>query len=434
MNAIADAPRKRSQPARNEWQPSAWLVGGVVAASAIFYLWRNLLLALTYLRTEPSDFTNYYLAARALLSSRSPFSVPKFDYPALLAFLVAPIAWLPEPSARLVWFACGHLCLLAAGILAWRSLGGDRAALIAVAATWAFAGTVAENLVLGQVNPLLLLLIAGAASASCRGRPRGAAMIGVAASLKLWPIVVLGEDVLARRWRSVATGAIVAVGLLAFPWAYVAALRPLPHMPPHSGYWMGTPALLNFSLPAVALRLLDPPAAGAPLPPRWVVGNDPGQLVLPAASAATGVAVAVVALLVGFLLVRCRSVGAGTDVSAEPVEVAALVSLALLAAPISWYHYQLLNFLGIALLATRWLRGRRVAALVALGGIVLAATWMRSLMVEPYLARYGWTAARPGLLWMATSLTPAAGIVLFGLLLGQVRVHRSPGDAVGKAA
>ncbi|HUK12967.1 MAG TPA: glycosyltransferase family 87 protein [Thermoanaerobaculaceae bacterium] len=412
------------------WQPGAAAAGLGAAACAAVYLARNLVLALPYLRGGPSDFTNYYLAARALLAGRSPFSAPNFDYPALLALLVAPVAWLPEPAARLAWFGLGHACLLAAALLAWRRLGGDRAALVAVAAVWGLGGTIAENLVLGQVNPLLLLLLVGAGSRGWAGRPRGGAVLGVATALKLWPAVALLKDALARRWRAVAAGVLVGGALLAVPWAAVALLLPPPHTPPRAGYWMGTPALLNASVPAVALRLLDPPTAGRPLPRHWVFGNDPGQTALPSAGAAAGVAAAAAVLAAGVLLLRRRAAAAGAADEDEPAALAALVALALLAAPISWYHYQLLNFPGIALLASRWLRARRRAALAGLAAILVAATWSHVLFVGAYVAHFGWTAAAPIRLWLATLATPAAGAGLFALLRRELGRSGAGGSAV----
>jgi len=412
------------------WQPGATATGLGATACAAVYLARNLVLALPYLRGGASDFTNYYLAGRALLAGRSPFSAPNFDYPTLLALLVAPIAWLPEPAARLAWFGFGHACLLAAALLVWRRLGGDRAALVAVAAAWGLGGTIAENLVLGQVNPLLLLLLAWAGSRGWEGRPRGGAVLGAAAALKLWPAVGLLKDALARRWRSVAAGVLVAGALLAVPWGAVALLLPPPHTPPRAGYWMGTPALLNASVPAIVLRLLDPPAAGRPLPRHWVVGNDPGQTALPPASAAAGVAAAAAVLAAGALLLRRRLGAAGLTSDDEPVALAALVALALLAAPISWYHYQLLNLPGIALLASRRLRGRRLAALAGLAAILVATGWAHVLFVGAYVARFGWTAAAPIRLWLATLATPAGGAALFALLRRELGRGGAGGSAV----
>ncbi|HEV7784158.1 MAG TPA: glycosyltransferase family 87 protein, partial [Thermoanaerobaculia bacterium] len=97
-----------------------------------------------------ADFRNYYDAAVHLLAGLSPYDVKGFDYPPLTALIAVPVAWLPYPEARVVWLLANWSCLVAAGFLLVRILGGDRAAVLAVAACWALCGTVAENLVLGQ--------------------------------------------------------------------------------------------------------------------------------------------------------------------------------------------------------------------------------------------------------------------------------------------
>lgn len=405
-------------------QPRMRVAHVVVVACCAFYLWRNVIAVMPYLRSGASDFTNYFLAARALLEGQSPFSVANFDYPALLAFVVAPIAWLSEPAARMVWFGFSHLCLLTAGVVLWRRLGADRLALVAVTTVWAFGGTVAENLALGQVNPLLLVLLAGSWSRAWQARPPSAAMVGAAAAVKLWPLALLVKDGLIRRWRSVVAGLLTALALVGLPLAFVAIWLPHPHGPPRASYWMGTPALLNFSIPAVMLRLLEPPRGRRALPDSWVVGNDPGRLVLPHARTVIGAATGLLLFGLGLWLLARRARKCHLTRDDEAVASAALVALALAAAPIAWYHYQLMNFLGGALLAERWLRRRRYGALVALGCTVLGASWAHVGLVAPYVARYGWTGANPAWLWLATSVAPVAGIILFGMLVREIGHER----------
>ncbi len=106
-----------------------------------------------FLDSTGGDFRHYYDAATEWLSGGSPFSVPGFDYPPLLAYLVGPFALLPLETPRLAWFLLSLLCLILAAWGVWRWLGADWAALVAVGGVWSLAGTVRENLVLGQVNP-----------------------------------------------------------------------------------------------------------------------------------------------------------------------------------------------------------------------------------------------------------------------------------------
>ncbi len=117
-----------------------------------------------------------------------------------------PLASLPVDTARVVWFAASQAALLGSFWLMLRVLGGGTAALAAVAAVWIVGGTVQENLVLGQVNPFLLLAIA-LALWLLPARPRtAAAVIGVAAALKVWPALLLLGVHLAALVASAAGG------------------------------------------------------------------------------------------------------------------------------------------------------------------------------------------------------------------------------------
>ena len=404
----------------------ALALGGLAA----HFLARTLLAPLAAIPREPADFAHHHAAARAILGGESPYRVADYDYPPLPALLALPLALLPLPTARLVWFSLSWAALVGAAALAWRLLGGGRVNLLVVAAVWSLAGTAAENLVLGQLNPLLLLLVVGAWWGLARGSPattHGA--LAAAAALKIWPAAVLAVHAVARRGRVLAAGAGVALLGLAASWLPL-ALLPAPRLPTTAGFWRGTPALLNFSLPAVALRLADPARPGQPLPADWVHGNDPEALALPAGRAALSVAVAVLTLAIGlWLLVRAAPPGLrGEDL---PLAAAALIALALAASPIAWYHYQLLQLPGLALLAGRALgacavetRGRLACAALRLGGLgllLVGLTWTHRLGIGSYVARHGWTAASPLWLWAASSLVPALSLVCFALLLAELR-------------
>jgi len=210
---------------------------------------------------------------------------------------------------------------------------------------------------------------------------------------------------------------LVAAGLDVGPVLAVATLLPPPATPPHARYWMGTPALYNFSVPAVVLRILDPPSAGQPLPHAWVVGNDPGQLVLSAAHRAVSVAVALAGLGIGlavlFGLVRRR----GRTHTDPLLLTGALVALALAWAPVCWYHYRLLNFLGAAAICSVAMRRRRWGLFAVALTALVVVTWVAPVIDHVYIATHGWTAASPVALWCLTSVAPLADLVLGSLCL-----------------
>lgn len=401
---------------------------GLLLVAASVYLALHVVLPALYLPTTAGDFGNYYRAGAALLAGESPYSVARFDYPPLLAFLAAPLAWLPLAAARWVWLAIAELCLLAAAWLTWRWLGADRVAGGAVLAVWCLAGTVPENLVLGQVNPVLLVLIAAALHGWERRPGAAGASIGIAAALKLWPGVLALGFLGRRRGRPLATAAIAAAVLLLGPWLWIRALLPAPHEPTTAGYWRGTPAPLNFSLPAVALRLADPPREPGALPESWVRGHDPEALRLSPTDGALSVGVSLATLLAGLAVLAAVGTRQRSRDGALPDGLlpSALISLGLLAATLSWYHYQLLQLPVLAWLAVRWWRrstGRSPRRWLPLAGLALLGTGLTrgQNLFGLYVETHGWTARAPALLWTVTSLVPLLAALLFGLLVREAR-------------
>jgi glycosyl transferase family 87 len=360
----------------------AWLL---VAVAAGVYLYRTGFVVWPYLFRTPGDFGYYLRAARAILDGATPFS-HGFDYPPLLPVLATPFALLALPAARVAWYLLSQACLIGAAACLVEPLGGDLAALVAVALVWAAGGTLAENLVLGQVSPLLLLLLALAWRWDA-GRPgRAAAMIGLAAGIKIWPGLLLAAYIGRDRRGALALGLATAAAAVVLPWLLLAAATAPPHLPASGEYWMGTPAPLNLSLPAAALRGTYPPRKMGedPIPADWLSGNDPAALHLAPWRRRLSVWVALLALAAGLFALALRLEQAGRADAARPRDrlyvLAALTALATFASPISWYHYQLFALPGVALLASDSLRRR--AFLPLAGAAVLLAGLTHSDLVR----------------------------------------------------
>jgi hypothetical protein len=405
------AVRDPGETARREWQPSRALVGVVLVLAATSYVYLGWIAVWPYVARPESDFVNYFQAARAIVEGRSPFSVPGFDYPPLLAIVVLPLVPLGLEGARWAWFCLGHACLLAAAGLMWRKLGADRAALLAVALVWGVGGTIAENLALGQLNPLLLVLVVLSVG-SVRGGAVPSSAIGVATALKLWPGVLLVRDAITGSLRRSLQAALITLGLVVVPMLGVATLLPPPSSPPHAGYWMGTPALNNLSFPGTVLRILDAPKSGAALPQAWIRGNDPAWLVLSVQQRVVSVGVAVIGLALGLILVFVSLRRRGAAQPDPALLTGALVALALAWAPLCWYHYRLLHFVGAAAICSGGLRRRRWSIVGATFLALVVATWTALAMDRLYIGVFGWTAAVPTALWLLTSIVPFADLTL----------------------
>src|SRR5690348_16057529 len=106
-----------------------------------------------------SDFAGYYNASRNVLHGQSPYLVDVYIYPPALSFLLAPIAPLDYVTARRIWFVLSHLCLLLSAWLLWQYFERDVGAGCLIALVWAGGGAAAEDLGLGQMGPLLTLLL-----------------------------------------------------------------------------------------------------------------------------------------------------------------------------------------------------------------------------------------------------------------------------------
>jgi hypothetical protein len=379
---------------------AVWLLGIVFLGA---YVYRNGLTVWPFLLRSPGDFVHFHTAGRALLRGASPYA-EWLAYPPLLPFLMAPFGALDFQTARIGWFLVSHVCILGAALLLWRPLGADIAAFAAIAAVWALGGATQETLGLGQVTPLLLLLVAWAFRTDSVRPRRSAVALGLAAAVKLWPGLLLAADLRPGRRRALLIGIGTAALGVAIPLVLLVTLAPPPWTPRNTGFWMGTPAPLNVSIPATALRLTYD-RTGDQIPEDWQAGTHP-RIELPAWRQAVTAGTAMATLLCGLTAILAfRS---------RLHLLAALVALALLASPISWYHYQMMQFPGLALLAAEALRSRAWGRLTGVTALEFALTRseFRDLLA-------GW----PMLPGVALVLM---GMVLFGLLLAEGRRTTGP--------
>jgi hypothetical protein len=401
-------------------------------AFAALWVWLDVVVPLRHLDETTGDFRAYHQAARALAVGVSPYSESAFIYPPLLPVLMLPLASLPVETARVVWFCASQVALIGSFGLMLRVLGRGTAALAAVAAVWIAGGTVQENLVLGQVNPFLLLAIA-LALWLLPSRPRAAAaVIGVAAALKVWPAVLLLMFAWRRQWRPLLAGVAVTAALVVVPAAITAALVEQPGaLGRDRPLRVGTAAPLNVSLPALALRIADPPRSGE-MPASWIAGTSPRGFEPWSRHGWIAAAVAALVLIVAALALSSGASSSGSPTRAADrslagdrlpygLEIGALVAAAILAAPVGWYHYELCQFPAFALAVERALAARRpraaLLALVLLALLTRAQAWG----FGRYVARWGWTAQAPALLWLVTGVIPVVAAVWAAYLVREAR-------------
>jgi alpha-1,2-mannosyltransferase len=264
-----------------------------------------------------------------------------FTYPPISAVMMAPLAAMPESAAVLVWSALSVFALVAT----WRAClpAAGPVLLVAVSAASLVLEPVHDTLARGQINLLLMALVAVDLVPARSHRWRGV-LLGIAAGIKLTPLVFFAFLVLTRQWRVLRNAvaglaATVLVGVLVMPhgsWRYWTELLP------DSGR-IGDPAYAgNQSVMGVLSRIGD--EAG------WV---RPAWFVL-----------SVLLAVAGLLMARAWW-SRGDRLTA--VSVCALA--VLFASPVSWNHHWVWTIpLGLVLVRTAagrtwgWIGGAAWAA------------------------------------------------------------------------
>lgn len=171
-----------------------------------------------------SDFLVFHEAGRAVLDGRSPYEVahPRgwpFFYPPTMAVLMAPLALLPAGAAVIAWY----LLSVAALYWSWRRIvqvlsRDGSTALLVLAAFVCNGGPIVSCLQRGQISVILFALMTEAVWQGLRRRDLAAGFwIAAAASLKVYPALLLLAAVVRGRWRILAgsaAGMLVVAGLL----------------------------------------------------------------------------------------------------------------------------------------------------------------------------------------------------------------------------
>lgn len=273
-----------------------------------------------------------------------------FTYPPFAALVLWPVAAVPEGVAQGIWLALTCLAVVAIAAAVGRVLVGPgrRRALVvpAVACALMLSAPVQSNLRFGQVSIFIVLLALLDGTGVVPPRLRGV-LVGVAAAVKLTPLLFVVYFLATGRYRDAARAAATflacaALGAAVLPaasWTYWAeAVRDTSRV--------GNLASLgNQSVHGMLLRLgLDE----ASLPLLWA---------------------ALVAVVCGVALLRARQLAA----RGRPGHAAVLVGCATVAAsPVSWTHHQIWPVLAAMLLVGAHGVARRVAGAALLVTMVVS--------------------------------------------------------------
>jgi alpha-1,2-mannosyltransferase len=320
------------------------------------------------------DLRVYREAGHALFHGGSPFTVDftanhlPFTYTPFALLVLSPLSFGPLGLVETGWWMVSAAALVACVALECRA-----ALDLAPARAWAVAGLlggvaslalepVRSNFDYGQINLLLMVMIV--ADLTWVRPPRRGLLIGLAAAIKLTPLVYLFSFVVARQWRDLARGIGAFVIVTAISWVV---------LPTDSvRYWFHqvTDARRTGALGVVSNQSWNGMVHRAPFH-----GGHLGTAVWLALSAVT--------LVVG---VACTRWVIERGRGAESVMVLALTEL--LISPVSWTHHWswlvLVPVIAVSLWATR--RAVAIALLVVLGlGVAAPYLWIRATPVS-YLA------------------------------------------------
>jgi hypothetical protein len=364
----------------------------------------------------PSDFQWYYLAAHHILEGRSPYLATGYLYPAITAFLFTPLASLDYVVARRVWWALSQIFLLAAAWALWKRLGGGWRSGLVIAFVWAGGGAAEESIGLGQIGALLTPIVV---IGSFPGRLQTVA-VGLGGSMKIIPGVLAVAIGLERKWRSLFWTASLTIMLLGAPWLAVHWFLAGPAAPASTEFLAGTPTILSWSAPSIALRVRQHPGADGKPPVSWVDSNL-AAVHLSASDRAVSVAVGAMVMISGLAALGYAARGRLTTQSA-PCAAAALIALTLVASPVCWTHYEVLQYPGAAILLDRAFHQRKRTRLC---GVLICWALLYTVPVTvlraAFVAHGGAWPSAPAFLYFWTSISALACLGLFALALRDIR-------------
>jgi len=269
-----------------------------------------------------------------------------FTYPPFAAIVLWPLGGVPEWLVQVGWLAATCAAVVAIAVAATRGRVPRSAVVPAVACALMVSAPVQSNLRFGQVSIFVVLLALVDGAGLTPARYRGL-LVGVAAAVKLTPLLFVVYFLVTRRYRDAGRAAAAFAGC-----AVIGALA----LPSDSlTYWTTTmlrtsrigdlASLGNQSVHGMLLRLGVAPAT---LPVVWAL---------------------LVAAICGVALLRARQL----DHSGQSTAAAVLVGCATVAAsPVSWTHHQIWPVLAAMLLIAAQGALRRAAGAALLVVMVLS--------------------------------------------------------------
>ncbi|MDQ6712109.1 MAG: DUF2029 domain-containing protein [Candidatus Dormibacteraeota bacterium] len=259
--------------------PRQVALSALIGLLLAFYAWRFLLPLLGPQAPRADDFQDYLFAAQQITTGGDPYAdfvrshVPwdwslssGYLYPPAFAVTLVPLTWVSNDLAVRIWLFLIQGAVLASLLIIYRIIGRPgRVELLAMVAVLTTFFPLANTVLAGTMNSLLLLLLTGAWACWQRRRDvASGALIGAAAIFKLFPAALLPYLAWRRHWKLLAVATLTGVAGLGLGLAVTNLdhniyyfREMLPHLAAGTGYRE------NQSLAGVAARLCDPTTANA---------------------------------------------------------------------------------------------------------------------------------------------------------------------------
>ncbi len=259
--------------------PRQVALSALIGILLAFYAWRFLLPLLGPQAPRADDFQDYLFAAQQIATGGDPYAnfvrnhVPwdwslssGYLYPPAFAVILIPLTWISNDLAVRIWLFLIQAAVLASLLIIYRVIGRpSRAELLALVAVLTTFFPLANTVLAGTMNSLLLLLLTGAWACWHRRRDvAGGVLVGAAAVFKLFPAALLPYLAWRRHWKLLAAAAVTGLAGVGLGLAVTSLdhniyyfREMLPHLAAGTGYRE------NQSLAGVAARICDPNTTNA---------------------------------------------------------------------------------------------------------------------------------------------------------------------------
>jgi alpha-1,2-mannosyltransferase len=284
------------------------------------------------------------------------------------AVYLVPFSFGTIQEARLAWRIVLVVVIVAAWVILARALGLPALgwAWLLGLATWSLFGPLQIAVGEGQWDPIFLLLLAIATHAVVEGRATLAAVaVAVAASVKPYPLLLVGYFLARRAWREAAVTLATLVTLLVAG-ALVVGLDE-------------TAAFVTRILPAsgATTAYADNQALGGVIARAWTSDLKPFPL---HDAGAVDLTIRVVALALFGMSIWLVGRQAASDGQARALQLGLFVPLSILVIPAAWTHYQAILLVPLTVLAVDQARNRPREPV---GWLLLGAAYAVLLLPNP---------------------------------------------------